>query len=65
MLVNVTEVVDDQGSIVLFGGTLTEDGRYVVFAVDHRMAQGLADALFTGEYGEAPLAEVESWQVIG
>ena len=60
MLVNVTDVQGDHGSVVLFRGTLVDDGREIVFAVDHRMARDLAEAL---AYNESPLAGVEAWQV--
>jgi len=58
MQVNVTEVVKDEGTIVIFGGTEVKDGRYVRFACDHGPAQDLMDALME----ESPLVEVESWQ---
>ena len=56
-LVTVISLVRDEGTVVLFG---TDDGRTI--AVDHRVAQGLAERLY--EEGEVSCA-VESWQVVG
>jgi hypothetical protein len=56
-LVTVTGLVQDEGTIVVLSG-LDEDGCNVVFAVDHRPAQAILDAL---EAGEEPVAEVPDW----
>lgn len=60
----VTAVLRDEGSIVVFSGITTESDtlRTVSFAVDHRMAQPIADALSSGE---DVYVDVEHWQVIG
>ena len=62
MEVTVTEIVRDEGSIVLFRG-LTDDGTAVVFAVDHRPAQALVDGMLNDE--EDVIAFVEAWQIVG
>lgn len=53
--------VRDEGSVVLLGATLVEDGREVTIAVDHRPAQDIVRAL---DY-EEPLVEIESWMIVG
>lgn len=54
--------VSDQGSVVLFVGTVEDTERRVRFAVDHRMAGGLYEAVqVEGEIR----AEVEGWQMLG
>jgi hypothetical protein len=66
MLVNVTEVIRDEGTVVVFAGQETGTGiRSIHFAVDHRLARDLIEAIADGEDGEAPLAEVEEWQILG
>lgn len=62
MNVLATEVVSDQGTVVVFGGIAVDSGKTVRFGVDHRMAQGLADLL--DQYGEAE-CDVEGWQLLG
>jgi len=59
--VTVTEIVRDEGSIVLFRG-LTEDGAAVTFAADHRPAQELINGLLNDE---EVIAIVDPWQIIG
>lgn len=61
MEVTVTEIVRDEGSVVLFRG-LTDDGAAVVFAVDHRPAQELMNGMLNDE---EVVAIVESWQIVG
>lgn len=61
MTLTVTDVVRDEGSVVLFRG-IDEDDRTVTFAADHRPAQAIADALAAGELVEV---EIEAWQVVG
>lgn len=62
MQVVVTDVVRDEGSIVLMQG-LTTDGsdRVITFACDHRPAQEIVAAL---EQAEDALCWVEDWQVV-
>lgn len=60
MNVTVTAVVADHGTIVVFGG-VTDEGRQVHFGVDHRPAQGLADALAEGPVD----AVIEPYQILG
>jgi len=61
MLLTVTEIRQDHGTIVVFDAE-TEDGRPVGLAVDHRPARDLAQALDLN----GPLqVEAEGWQVIG
>ena len=67
--VEVTELVQDQGSIVVFQGWtlepafITPEGEpgYLNFAVDHRLAGPLAEAV---EAEECPVVDIESWQVV-
>lgn len=61
MEVTVTQILRDEGSLVLFRG-LTDDGAAVVFAVDHRAAQGLVDGMLNDE---DVIAFVEPWQIVG
>lgn len=61
MEVTVTEIVRDEGSVVLFRG-LTDDGTAVVFACDHRPAQELLNGLLNDE---EVVAFVEPWQIVG
>ena len=62
MEVEVTQIVRDEGSVVVFMGTSLEDGRPVTFAADHRPARELINGLCNDE---EVVAIVESWQVIG
>jgi hypothetical protein len=63
-LVELHSVVADEGTVVVFGGLLceSEDLVAVTVAVDHRMAQPIADALSAGIQ---PVVEAESWQILG
>ncbi len=61
MLVNVDTLIADQGTVVVFTGLDPEDGRRLVIAVDHRMAQDIVDAI---DDGPVPTF-VELWQVLG
>lgn len=61
MEVTVTEIVRDEGSIVLFSG-LTDDGGAVVFACDHRPAQALINGMLNDE---EVVAFVDDWQIVG
>jgi hypothetical protein len=62
MEIEVTQIVRDEGSIVLFQGTSLEDGRVVTFAADHRPAQELINGMLNDE---EIIAFVEPWQVVG
>jgi hypothetical protein len=62
MQVTVDRIVSDQGTVVLFSGLDESQTLRVTFAVDHRPAQAIADALGAGEDS---VCEVESWQIIG
>lgn len=62
MEVTVTEIVRDEGSIVLFRG-VTDDGSAVVFACDHRPAQDIVNALIEGD--EDVTCFIEDWQIVG
>ena len=53
--------VRNEGSVVVFNGTLVEDGTDVYVAIDHRPAADIARAL---DY-EDPLVEIEDWQILG
>ena len=59
--IEVTGIDRDEGSVVVFIGTVTETGMPVLFAVDHRPAQDIAEAL---SWGERPLALVPEWAVL-
>jgi hypothetical protein len=70
MIVEVAEFIRDEGTICVFAGN-TEDGERVTFAVDHRPAQQLVDAMFdpdtgneTAAYNEGIMVDVEGWQVL-
>ena len=60
--ITVTEVLADHGSVVLMRGIEHETDRVVTFAVDHRPAQHIADALAAGE--DVEVYDVEDWQVM-
>lgn len=63
MQVALKDVVRDEGSIVvLLGETCDGSARDIRFAVDHRMAKALIDAL---ESDDLILAEIETWQIVG
>lgn len=64
MEVTVTEIVRDEGSVVLFRG-LTDDDTAVVFAVDHRMAGDIIEALINGDGDESVGVIIEAWQIVG
>lgn len=59
-IVTADRVGEDHGTVVLFHGT-TGDEVKVTFAVDHRMAAGLAERLADGPVD----CEVEPYQIIG
>jgi hypothetical protein len=59
--VTVTELVANEGTIVLFAGH-TEDGTRVTFGCDHRMAGPLAEAVMLDQ---DPVADVPPWSVLG
>ncbi|HET7110253.1 MAG TPA: hypothetical protein VFI41_05240 [Gemmatimonadales bacterium] len=61
MEIEVTELVADGGSVVVFAG-LDSDGARVTFAVDHRPAQELVNAMLNDE---EVIAFVEPWQIMG
>jgi hypothetical protein len=60
-VVTVLAPVSDQGSVVVFKG-VTDDGRELRFAFDHRFAQTLCDGLSIGDDVRVAL---EGWQVLG
>jgi hypothetical protein len=64
VLVEVQSIVADEGTVVVFGGFLSESEDFVAVAVavDHRMAQPIADALAEGLQ---PVVEAEGWQILG
>ena len=61
MEICITEYVSDEGTVVVFNGTLN-DGRRVAIGVDHRCAQPIVDELLDGFPANAV---VEGWQVLG
>ena len=63
MRICVTDIVRDEGSIVVLQG-ITTDGtdRVMNFACDHRPAQDIINAISQGEDVEV---DVEAWQVLG
>jgi hypothetical protein len=61
MIVNVTDYVSNQGTVLVFEAT-TEDGRTIKFGADHRPGRDLVEALANHE---SVVAWVEDWQVIG
>lgn len=62
MEIEVTQIVKDAGSVVIFQGTSLEDGSVVTFAADHRPAQELINGMLNDE---EVIALVEPWQVVG
>ena len=64
ILVELHAIVADEGTVVLFSGLHNELQRpvTVLVAVDHRMAQSIADALSAGLL---PVVEAERWQIVG
>lgn len=64
ILVDVTEVVEDQGTVVIMAGAHTLGPGYIErvrFAVDNEVAE----VLITGiDLGEWPQVAVEPWQVL-
>ena len=62
--VNATDVLADEGTVVLFLGTDVKDGRTITFAVDHRLAQDII-ASEDWQGGGSPLVFVEPWQIMG
>lgn len=60
--VNITAVFADEGSIVVFKATQASDGAEILIAVDHRMAQAIAQGL---DEGEQIQVEVAPWQIVG
>lgn len=65
MKVVVTEVFSEDlieaQSAVRFGG-FSDEGSYVLFAVDHRPAAALAETLHTATWDVE--VEIEGWQVL-
>jgi len=64
MLLALDALNRDEGTVVVFEGfdpAHPDTGRYLV-AFDHRSAQ---DILAMIEQGEAPVCQVESWQMLG
>lgn len=69
--VEVTKLVRDEGSIIVFRGQELEENGVdyvgsVTFAVEHRCAQALADYLAHPELKvmDRGVVEIEEWQVI-
>lgn len=64
MMIRADAVVLDEGSVVIFRGTLLEEGEEgsVRFACDHRMAQVIASAI---DEGEEPVCDVPEWALLG
>jgi hypothetical protein len=59
----VTDIVRDEGSIVVLQGIATDGtDRVVNFAADHRPAQDIMDAIASGN---DVYVEVEPWQIVG
>ena len=59
--IEVTELVGNEGTILVFAGADIDTGERVTFAADHRAARPLADAVIDGEYAEV---EIPSYLVI-
>lgn len=66
MIVQMTGVVSDEGSLVVLEGfelnERGEQGAVVKFAAEWRYAIDLAAAV---EEGEEAICEIEDWQIIG
>lgn len=58
-VLTVTELIADQGSVVLFKG-VTDEGETLTFAADHRCAQALVEGLSVDD--DVRVA-VEGWQI--
>jgi len=63
VIVEVLTYDHQEVNIVVFQGRVKASGRFITFAVDHRLAQDIVNAMASTE--DAVLVEVESWQVIG
>lgn len=61
MEIEVTGIVRDEGSVVLFQGVPLEGSPLVTFAVDHRPAQELINGMLNDE---EVIAIVEPWQIV-
>lgn len=61
MEITVTDIVRDEGSVVVFLG-MPWEGPPITFAVDHRPAQELINGMLNGE---DVIALIEPWQVVG
>jgi hypothetical protein len=61
IVVDITRLVRDEGTIVVFEGIEEGNGDLVQIAVDHRMAQPIASAL---DRGEEAHAWAEGYQII-
>lgn len=55
--VEVTQLIDNQGALLIFLGTDVGTGGQVTFAADQRAARPLADAIITGETPEVEIPE--------
>ena len=62
VFVTVTDIVKDEGSLVLFLG-VDEDGTRVEFACEHRYAEAIYYALHDGS-DEPVVCNVEDYQVV-
>jgi len=60
--IEITGIDRDEGSVVVFIGTMIETGTPVLVAVDHRPAQDIAEAL---SWGDAPIVLAPSWAILG
>lgn len=65
-LVRVVRLVRDEGSVVVFSG-FRGDGTRPLFAVEHRAAQPIIEALLSDDPEDdvERLVRIESWQIIG
>lgn len=61
--VSVTDILRDEGTVVVFSGITNDDAsREVTFALSHRYAQAIANALASGFDVNV---ELEGWQILG
>lgn len=58
----VETILADEGSVVLFQGSNADSGKLVTFAVEHRYAEDLAEAVMLDEQ---PEVDIELWQIVG
>lgn len=63
LTVQVTSLISDQGTVVVFEGEDVETGEIVTFAADHRPGQDIAHGLAFSE--EPPTVSVPFWAIVG